>query len=115
MASAGPVRATLQSIGVRELKTERREWKACQSKNDRGPADTKKSLYTQWREGCSRRNRRVEKTMLHWSLVFLVIALIAAVFGFAGIAGAAAGVAKILFVVFLAIWLIAFMFGRRAV
>jgi uncharacterized membrane protein YtjA (UPF0391 family) len=56
-----------------------------------------------------------KKNMLHWSLVFLVIALIAAVFGFAGIAGTAAGIAKILFVVFLVVWLLAFAFGRRSV
>ena len=53
--------------------------------------------------------------MLHWSLVFLVIALIAAILGFGGIAGTAVGIAKILFFVFLAIWLIALLFGRRAV
>jgi uncharacterized membrane protein YtjA (UPF0391 family) len=41
--------------------------------------------------------------MLHWSLIFLVIALIAALRGFGGIAGTAAGIAKILFFVCLAI------------
>ena len=35
--------------------------------------------------------------MLHYALVFLVIALIAAVFGFGGIASGAMGIAKILF------------------
>ena len=39
-------------------------------------------------------------TMLHWSLVFLVIAIIAAILGFGGIAGTAVGIAKILFFVF---------------
>ena len=53
--------------------------------------------------------------MLHWSLVFLVIALIAAVLGFGGIAGAAAGIAKILFFVFLVVWLVSFLIGRRSV
>jgi uncharacterized membrane protein YtjA (UPF0391 family) len=53
--------------------------------------------------------------MLHWSLVFLVIAIIAAILGFGGIAGTAVGIAKILFFVFLVIWLIAFIGGRRAV
>ena len=43
--------------------------------------------------------------MLHWSLVFLVIAIIAAILGFGGIAGAAVGVAKILFFVFVIICL----------
>jgi uncharacterized membrane protein YtjA (UPF0391 family) len=56
-----------------------------------------------------------DKSMLHWSLVFLVIAIIAAILGFGGIAGTAVGIAKILFFVFLVIWLIAFIGGRRAV
>jgi uncharacterized membrane protein YtjA (UPF0391 family) len=55
------------------------------------------------------------KRMLHWSLVFLVIALIAGALGFSGIAGAAAGIAKILFVLFLVIWLVVFLvIGRVA-
>jgi uncharacterized membrane protein YtjA (UPF0391 family) len=53
--------------------------------------------------------------MLHWSLIFLVIAIIAAILGFGGIAGTAAGIAKILFFVFLVVWVLAFFFGRRAV
>jgi uncharacterized membrane protein YtjA (UPF0391 family) len=44
--------------------------------------------------------------MLHWTIVFLVLALIAAVLGFGGIAGAAAGIAQILFFVFLALLII---------
>ncbi len=39
--------------------------------------------------------------MLHWTLVFLIIALIAGALGLFGVAGAAAGIAKILFFVFL--------------
>ena len=35
--------------------------------------------------------------MLHYSVIFLVIALIAAVFGFGGIAAGAVEIAKILF------------------
>jgi uncharacterized membrane protein YtjA (UPF0391 family) len=53
------------------------------------------------------------KIMLHWTLVFLVIALIAALLGFGGVAGAAAGIAKVLFFVFLVIWLLSFI--RRSV
>jgi len=53
--------------------------------------------------------------MLHWSLMFLVFALIAAVLGFGGLAGAGVGIAKILFFVFLVIWVVAMIFGRRAV
>jgi uncharacterized membrane protein YtjA (UPF0391 family) len=54
-------------------------------------------------------------SMLHWSLIFLIIAIIAGILGFAGIAGAAVGIAKILFFVFLVIWLITFLGGRKAV
>jgi len=52
--------------------------------------------------------------MLHWSLMFLILALIAAVLGFGGLAGAAIGIAKVLFFVFLVVWLIAFL-SRRTV
>jgi len=40
-------------------------------------------------------------TMLHYAVVFFVIALIAALFGFGGIAAGAVGIAKILFIVFI--------------
>ncbi len=53
--------------------------------------------------------------MLHWSLIFLVIALIAGVLGFGGIAGAAIGIAKVLFFVFLVIWLLLFFVIRKVV
>ena len=54
------------------------------------------------------------KIMLHWTLVFLVLALIAAILGFGGLAGAAIGIAKILFFVFLVVWLISFLLTRRS-
>jgi uncharacterized membrane protein YtjA (UPF0391 family) len=50
-----------------------------------------------------------ENIMLHYAVVFLVIALIAAVFGFGGIAAGAAGIAKILFVVFLVMAIASFL------
>jgi uncharacterized membrane protein YtjA (UPF0391 family) len=49
--------------------------------------------------------------MLHYAIVFFVIALIAALFGFGGIAASAVGIAKILFVVFLILALASFVFG----
>jgi uncharacterized membrane protein YtjA (UPF0391 family) len=49
--------------------------------------------------------------MLHYAIVFFVIALIAAVFGFGGIAASAVGIAKILFVVFLVLAVASFLFG----
>ena len=44
--------------------------------------------------------------MLHWALMFLVIALLAAILGFTGISMAAAGIAKILFFVFVILFVI---------
>jgi len=52
--------------------------------------------------------------MLHYAIVFLVIALVAALFGFGVIASTAAGIAKILFVVFLILFLVSLLMGRRA-
>jgi uncharacterized membrane protein YtjA (UPF0391 family) len=54
--------------------------------------------------------------MLHYALVFLLIALVAAVFGFGGVAVASAGIAKLLFYVFLVVFLVTLIMGvaRRA-
>jgi len=49
--------------------------------------------------------------MLHYAVVFLVIALIAALFGFGGIAAGAVGIAKLLFFVFIALAIASFLFG----
>ena len=49
--------------------------------------------------------------MLHYAVVFLVVALIAAVLGFGGIAGSAMGIAKVLFIVFLIMAAVSFLFG----
>jgi uncharacterized membrane protein YtjA (UPF0391 family) len=51
--------------------------------------------------------------MLHYALVFLIVALIAGVLGFGFIAGTAALIAKICFLVFLVLFLISFFSGRR--
>ena len=51
--------------------------------------------------------------MLHYAVVFLVIALIAALFGFGVIASTAAGIAKILFLVFLVLFVVSLLMGRR--
>jgi len=50
--------------------------------------------------------------MLHWALVFLVIALVAALFGFTGIYVAAVDIARILFFVFLVLFLVSLIAGR---
>ncbi len=52
---------------------------------------------------------QLETAMLHYAIVFFVIALIAALFGFGGIAAGAAGIAKILFFAFLLIAIVTFL------
>ena len=49
--------------------------------------------------------------MLHYTVVFLVIALIAALFGFGGLAAGAVGIAKLLFFVFIAMAVASFIVG----
>jgi len=51
--------------------------------------------------------------MLHYALVFLVIALIAGVLGFGGIAGASVRIAKVLFLVFIVLFILSLLLGKR--
>lgn len=46
--------------------------------------------------------------MLHWTLVFLVMALVAGLLGFTTIAGSAYAIAKVLFFVFLVLLIVSF-------
>ena len=48
--------------------------------------------------------------MLHYAVVFFVIALIAALFGFGGIAASASGIAQILFFVFIVLAVASFLY-----
>ena len=47
--------------------------------------------------------------MLHYAIVFFVIALVAALFGFGGIAAGAVEIAKILFFIFVIMAVVAFV------
>ena len=49
--------------------------------------------------------------MLHYAVVFFVIALLAALFGFGGIAESAVGIGKVLFLVFAVLAVASFLFG----
>ena len=49
--------------------------------------------------------------MLHYAVVFFVIALIAALFGFGGIAAGAAEIAKVLFFIFLVLFVVSLVVG----
>jgi uncharacterized membrane protein YtjA (UPF0391 family) len=54
--------------------------------------------------------------MLHYAVVFFIVALIAAVFGFGGIAAGAVGIAKVLFFIFIVLAALSFIANlmRRA-
>lgn len=52
-----------------------------------------------------------ENSLLHYTLVFLVIALIAGLLGFGGLASGAAGIAKVLFGVFVVLAVISAIAG----
>lgn len=50
--------------------------------------------------------------LLHWTVIFLILALISGALGFSGIAQESAGIAKILFLVFIIIYVISFVLNR---
>jgi uncharacterized membrane protein YtjA (UPF0391 family) len=62
------------------------------------------------RQRTSRGRREIK--MLHYAVVFFIIAIVAAILGFGGIAAGAAGIAKVLFFVFLILAVLTFL--RRA-
>ena len=55
--------------------------------------------------------RRKERTVLRWSLCFLILALIAGVLGLGLVASVAVSVAKILFFLFLVLFLVSLLAG----
>ena len=85
-----------------------------------GPTTPTDCVWTGILRHCGCRNNAVPSKrgahMLHYAVVFFIIALIAAVFGFGGIAVGAAGIAKVLFIVFLIGAVVSFLMsmGRRA-
>ena len=54
--------------------------------------------------------------LLHWAVIFLVVAIVAALLGFGGVAGTAMAGAKIVFWVAIILAILGFVFGamRRA-
>lgn len=55
-------------------------------------------------------------SLLHWAVIFLVIAIVAALFGFGGVAGTAMGGAQMLFWAALVLFVVSAIVGlvRRA-
>jgi len=53
----------------------------------------------------------LERLMLRWAVIFLVIGLIAALLGFTSVAGASIAIAKTLFFVFMVIFLVLLIAG----
>jgi uncharacterized membrane protein YtjA (UPF0391 family) len=51
------------------------------------------------------------KTMLRWTVIFLIVAIVAAIFGFGGIAAGAASIAKFIFFLFLVLFVISLFSG----
>lgn len=49
--------------------------------------------------------------MLHYAVVFFVIALIAALFGFTGVAAGAVEIARVLFFIFIVLFVASLLFG----
>jgi uncharacterized membrane protein YtjA (UPF0391 family) len=68
------------------------------------------------REQPDDQNKKKRYKMLHYALIFFLIAIEAADLGFGGISAASAGIAKILFFLFLVIFLVTLVMGvaRRA-
>jgi uncharacterized membrane protein YtjA (UPF0391 family) len=62
---------------------------------------------------CSLTVRTIKEgvAMLHYAIVFFIIALIAALFGFTGIAAGAVEIAKILFFIFILLFLVSLVMG----
>ena len=52
--------------------------------------------------------------MLHYAVIFFIIALISAVLGFGGITASAAGIAKILFMIFVVLFVVSLLWGLVA-
>jgi len=49
--------------------------------------------------------------MLHYAVVFFIIAVIAAIFGFTGIAAGAVEIAKVLFFIFILLFVVSLVMG----
>lgn len=54
----------------------------------------------------------VEKIMLGYAVLFLIIAIVAAALGFSGVAGTASWIAQVLFVIFLVLFIVS-LFNKR--
>jgi uncharacterized membrane protein YtjA (UPF0391 family) len=69
-----------------------------------------------WQSICQSQWER-KRQMLHYALVFLLIAIVAAILGFGGIAVTSAYIAKILFLIFLVLFLVSLVthLGRRRI
>lgn len=63
--------------------------------------------------GSGAANQPTNTHMLHYAVVFFIVAIIAAILGFGGIAGTAAWIAQVLFVVFLVLFLVSLLTGRN--
>jgi uncharacterized membrane protein YtjA (UPF0391 family) len=72
----------------------------------RGTIPARADVFVQFAYNELTRSKRERNRMLHWTIIFLVVALLAAALGFAALAGTAAAIAKVLFVIFLVLFLV---------
>jgi uncharacterized membrane protein YtjA (UPF0391 family) len=66
---------------------------------------------------CAKESTMNFGNLLHWAIIFLIIALVAGVLGFGGLAGTAMGAAHLVFYVAIVLLVISLIFGlmRRGV
>ena len=71
------------------------------------------ALRLQVAETCAGETRPINWrcNVLHYALIFFLIAIAAAVLGFGGVSAASAGIAKILFFLFLVLFVVALLYG----
>jgi uncharacterized membrane protein YtjA (UPF0391 family) len=69
------------------------------------------ALLSSAQQRCRCAAQHPERAMLHYAVIFFVIALIAALFGFGGIAAGASGIAQTLFFVFIVLAVITFVWN----
>jgi uncharacterized membrane protein YtjA (UPF0391 family) len=53
------------------------------------------------------------RTMLQWTIIFIIVAVVAELLGLSGVAGEAAWIAHVLFVIFLVLFIISLIFRGR--
>jgi uncharacterized membrane protein YtjA (UPF0391 family) len=62
---------------------------------------------------CGANSKKEARTMLQWTIIFIIVAVVAELLGLSGVAGEAAWIAHVLFVIFLILFIISLIFRGR--